>query len=502
MNESTPSSRDRELEALVGRTVAGKYGVLRLIGRGGMGAVYEAENLAIGKKVALKFVDREFAKDEQVTGRFAREARAASSVESANIVTVFDAGVDDGRPYLVMELLRGEDLGSRLRRLGRIPLADALHIAAQVLRGLGRAHEAGIVHRDLKPDNVFLVKGDGDPLFAKIVDFGVSKIHRAPSGTAPVALTGKGTVVGTPLYMSPEQARASEDLDGRTDLYALGSILFECLAGRPPHTGESYEQIILSVCMTDAPPLMSVEPSVPPAVSAFVAKALARDRTMRFANAQEMLRALHEIAPEERLRVPLDPLSGATLPSGSGGHAVSGPAPTPGISAPPAGPPTDVSWSRASKPARAATPAPAPPSLATRLAVPLTAFGATLAGVIVTSWIVTSFRKDHTVSPPPAITQAQTVTVPSSAPTASASAPLAATASPTATATATAPLAATASPTATATASPIATASPTPTGGGPTRGAPRPAVTPPPATAKPAPTPTAKPLDISRELPN
>ena len=513
MNEPTSSSRDSrdaELEALVGRTVAGKYSILRLIGRGGMGAVYEAENLGIGKKVALKFVDKELARDEQVTSRFAREARAASSIESANIVTVFDAGIEDGRPYLVMELLRGEDLGTRLRRLGRVPVADALHVAAQVLRGLARAHDAGIVHRDLKPDNVFLVKGDGDPLHAKIVDFGVSKIHKAQSGTAVLALTGKGTILGTPLYMAPEQAQAVDDLDGRADLYSLGAILFECLSGRPPHTGESYEQIILSICMTDAPALETVEPTVPAAVSQFVAKALARSRNNRFRSAPEMLRALHEVAPDEKLKVPLEPLAAVTLQSGVNPHAptlVMSQTPVPPLASAPAGPPTDVSWSSASKPSRAPTPTPSlspspsmAPSVATRLAVPLTAFGATLAGVIVTSWIVTSMRKDAPPKAPPAITQAQSASVTSAPP------PLpSGMAQPPASG---APSAASALPvdppvaSAAATAPTAAPPTPTPPRAG---GASKPRAAPPQGTTKapadPAPAGRKSPLDISRELP-
>ncbi|MBS2015496.1 MAG: serine/threonine protein kinase [Deltaproteobacteria bacterium] len=280
-----------------------------------MGAVYEAENLGIGKRVAVKFVDPEFATDEKVVARFAREARAMSAIESAHIVSIFDAGTEDGRPYLVMELLRGEDLGERLRRLGRVPLKEAMHIIAQVLKGLARAHAAGIVHRDLKPDNVFLVKHDTDPLFAKIVDFGISKIDRPKASTHPLALTGRGTVLGTPFYMSPEQAQASSDVDGRTDLYSAGAILFECLTGRPPHTGESYEQVILSICMTDAPTVRSYDPSVPPDVSSFVARSLARDRGARFKNAERMLAALHAVAPEERVRVPLDSPSTETLES-------------------------------------------------------------------------------------------------------------------------------------------------------------------------------------------
>ena len=279
-------------EELVGKTIAGRYILRSLLGHGGMGAVYEGEHVGIGKKVAIKFVDPEFITDEQVLTRFAREARVMSTLESPHIVSIFDAGTEEGRPYLVMELLRGEDLGQRLRRTSRVPLAESLHITAMVLKGLAKAHQAGIIHRDLKPDNIFLVQHDGDPVFAKIVDFGVSKIDRPRNRTSPLALTGRGTVLGTPFYMSPEQAQAVPDLDGRADLFSVGTILFECLAGRPPFTGETYEQIILAICMNDAPLLRTLDPSIPEWVSKFVARALARDRNDRFANADEMLAAL------------------------------------------------------------------------------------------------------------------------------------------------------------------------------------------------------------------
>jgi eukaryotic-like serine/threonine-protein kinase len=302
-------------EALVGKTIAGRYVLRGLIGHGGMGAVYEAEVIGLGKRFAIKFVDPEFATEETVVARFAREAKAMSTVESPHIVGVFDAGTEDGRPYLVMELLRGEDLGQRLRRQARIPLGESMHIVAQVLKGLARAHAAGIIHRDLKPDNVFLVKGHTDPLFVKIVDFGISKIERPRANTTPLALTGRGTVLGTPFYMSPEQAQASSDVDARADLYSVGAILFECLTGRPPHTGESYEQVILSICMRDAPDVRAVDPKVPAPVAQFVARSLVRDREQRFSSAERMLAGLHEVAPEERTRVPLDPPAAVTMMS-------------------------------------------------------------------------------------------------------------------------------------------------------------------------------------------
>ncbi|AUX47856.1 protein kinase [Sorangium cellulosum] len=292
-----PSSPDTTAAApqpvegpLVGKRVQ-KYEIVRTIGRGGMGMVYEAVNTAIGKRVAMKFVDAELARNKDAVARFHREAQAASAVESAHIVEIFDSGFADDVPFLVMELLRGEDLGHRIRRCGRLDLGEALHVIAQLLRGLHRAHEAGIVHRDLKPDNIFLVDRDDDPNFAKILDFGISKVRRE-NGVQVHTLTRQGTVLGTPFYMSPEQAQALPDVDGRTDLWAVGAILYECLTGHPPHSGNSYEQVIVNICMKDVPDVRTGNPAVPEPIARVIAKALARDREARFASAREFLDAL------------------------------------------------------------------------------------------------------------------------------------------------------------------------------------------------------------------
>ncbi|WP_437277590.1 serine/threonine-protein kinase [Sorangium sp. So ce375] len=276
--------------ALVGKRVQ-KYEIVRTIGRGGMGTVYEAVNTVIGKRVAMKFVDAELAQNKDAVARFHREAQAASAVESAHIVEIFDAGFADDIPFLVMELLRGEDLGHRIRRCGRLDLGEALHVTAQLLRGLHRAHEAGIVHRDLKPDNVFLVDRDDDRNFAKILDFGISKVRRT-DGTPAHTLTRQGTVLGTPFYMSPEQAQALPDVDGRTDLWAAGAILYECLTGHPPHSGSSYEQVIVNICMKDAQDVRMGNPAVPEPIARVIAKALTRDREARFSSARDFLDAL------------------------------------------------------------------------------------------------------------------------------------------------------------------------------------------------------------------
>jgi eukaryotic-like serine/threonine-protein kinase len=277
--------------SLIGRRV-NKYEIVRTIGRGGMGTVYEAINTAIGKRVAMKFVDADLTQHKDAIARFHREAQAASAVESAHIVEIFDSGfTDDDVPYLVMELLRGEDLGHRIKRCGRLELTEALHVTVQILRGLHRAHEAGIVHRDLKPDNIFLVDRDDDPNFAKILDFGISKVQRG-GGVPAHTLTREGTVLGTPFYMSPEQAQALPDVDGRTDLWAVGAILYECLTGHPPHSGNTYEQVIVNICMKDAHDVRMDNPAVPEPVARVISKALARERSERFSSAREFLDAL------------------------------------------------------------------------------------------------------------------------------------------------------------------------------------------------------------------
>jgi serine/threonine-protein kinase len=294
------ASRARPNEAWdpLGTTV-GKYEVVREIGAGGMGRVYEGVHREIGKRVALKFVDPGLLGTDAIE-RFSREAQAASSVESAHIVQVFDVGsTDDGHPFLVMELLRGEDLGQRIRRDGRLDLDDALDIAAQMLRGLARAHEAGIVHRDLKPENIFLVERDDHPAFVKVLDFGVSKIRagaRAAGGSGArgisATITREGVVVGTPLYMSPEQAQGLPGVDARSDLFSVGAILYECLTGRPPHSGGSYEQVIVAICSRDADDARLHNPLVTEPIARVLQRALARDVEQRHQSATELLEEL------------------------------------------------------------------------------------------------------------------------------------------------------------------------------------------------------------------
>jgi len=311
-------------EQLSGTVVAEKYRVERLIGRGGMGAVYEATNVSIGKRVALKFLDRDASRDADAVARFQREAEAAGAIESAHIVHIFDSGTaHDGRPFLVMEYLAGEDLRARLKRDGRLSVADAIHVTGQVLRALARAHAAGIVHRDLKPDNVFLCRRDDDPIFVKLVDFGISKITRREA-TADT-LTRRGVVLGTAFYMSPEQAQALRDIDGRSDLFSVGAILFEALAGRPPHIGSVYEAVLIDICTKDAPDIRSLVPEVPAAVAEVIAKSLQRERAARWQDANDFYDALSLAAPG-LLRTGGLGLPRAQLASGPDSHPISKPA--------------------------------------------------------------------------------------------------------------------------------------------------------------------------------
>ena len=287
---SLEQETESELSSLVGSTVAGKYRVDRMIGRGGMGAVFQAANLAIGKRVALKFLDHEAARNREACQRFQREAETASMAESAHIVQIFDSGVtDSGLPFLVMELLTGEDLRARLEREGRLSVPAALRIVSQVLRALVRAHEAGVVHRDLKPDNVFLCARDDDPSFVKLVDFGISKVAHVRTADT---LTRRGAVLGTAFYMSPEQAQSFADIDGRTDLFSVGAILFEMLTGKPPHVAATYESVLIAICTQDAADVRSRAHEVPASVAALLKRALEREREHRFQSAQEFLSAI------------------------------------------------------------------------------------------------------------------------------------------------------------------------------------------------------------------
>ncbi len=241
-------------DSLIGAVLAGRYQIVRRIGEGGMGAVYEAKHTLIGKRVAVKVLLEKFLAKSDFVARLLQEARLASSIGHENIVDVTDFGTtDDGRSFVVMEFLDGESLAELTMREAPLPIERSLRIARQVASALGAAHAKGIFHRDVKPENIYLVRrGDAD--FVKVVDFGISKAVKpgGDEGGEGYRLTHTGLLLGTPLYMSPEQARGEEDLDHRVDIWALGVLLYECLTGEVPFRANNYLQIISQVLTHDA----------------------------------------------------------------------------------------------------------------------------------------------------------------------------------------------------------------------------------------------------------
>lgn len=275
-----------------GRVLAAKYRLVAELGRGGMGSVWRAEHVELRSPVAVKLIDPALAATKEGQSRFLREARAAGSLRSSHVVSVFDYGVDDGTPFLVMELLEGESLAQRLEKRGRMALADLQAIVKQVARGLTKAHTAGIVHRDLKPENIFITS-EGDTEVVKVLDFGIAKVD---ANIAVSVQTQTGMVLGTPYYMSPEQAEGRRALDARSDVWSLGVIVFECLLGKRPFDGDNLAQIILAIC-ADRLPVPSEFGEVPAGFDAWFARSVARRLEDRFGSVSELADELGRIAP-------------------------------------------------------------------------------------------------------------------------------------------------------------------------------------------------------------
>jgi len=288
-----------------GIEIAGKYRLERLLREGGMGSVWVATHLALGTPVAIKFMAARLGHDAagssepgvQERARFEREAKTAAQIRMTNVVQVLDYGVDQGMPYLVMELLEGEDLGARLERVGRLSLADSARILTPIARALQRAHDAGLIHRDLKPENIFLAT-EGDQETPKILDFGVAKALRGDDRKLEDT-TSEGTVVGTPYYLSPEQAVGRSDIDHRSDLWSLGVIAFRMVTGRRPFHSEVLLEAVVEICSAPIPTARSVAPDLPAAADDFFDRALAREPDRRFASAREMADAFSTLADTE-----------------------------------------------------------------------------------------------------------------------------------------------------------------------------------------------------------
>ena len=276
---------------LIGRVLGDRYGVKALIGEGGMGEVYEAEHIAIGRLVAVKVLHPKHAQDREAASRLRHEARVAGTLGHPNICAVYDMGrLDDGSPYLVMERLHGESLADRLKREKTLAVDDLTDIILQVLSALVATHQQGIVHRDLKPDNIFLSRRDGMRPVPKLLDFGISKAGDAEdtSTTAP----GAPMPLGTPYYMSPEQARGDRSFDLRVDLWAVGVILYECLAGQRPFEAKNYNALLVSILSAMPRPVEELKAGIPLGLARIVNKALAKAPHARFQSAAELQQAI------------------------------------------------------------------------------------------------------------------------------------------------------------------------------------------------------------------
>jgi serine/threonine protein kinase len=308
-----------------------KYQIIRLLGEGGMGAVYEAHHLATGRRVAVKVLTDELSRMDEALARFHREARISRDMVSPHIAQVVDAGTDPRtrHPYIVMEYLAGEDLDRVLESRGNLPVDLALRIGAQACLGLESAHRASVVHRDIKPANIFLARLDAGQVVVKLLDFGIAK----PVSPQHKSLTKTGSVLGSPHYMSPEQAMAEKGIDLRTDIWSLGAVLYQLISGSPPFgEKDTIGALVLAIVTQAPPPLQKTAPWVPDAVAAVVHRALTRSRDQRFQSAADMFAAIQALLPhghalDERMlttsaTAPLGPAHTEPLPQALTGSGV------------------------------------------------------------------------------------------------------------------------------------------------------------------------------------
>ncbi|MDB4934451.1 MAG: serine/threonine protein kinase [Labilithrix sp.] len=282
----------------VGDVVAGKYRVERVLGTGGMAFVLSARHVELDEPFALKFLDQKFLGNETITERFTQEARAACKIRSEHVARVYDVGIHEGAPFFVMEHLEGRDLCAVVAGSGPLPTESAVEYVMQACEALAIAHCNGIIHRDIKPENLFLVEREGLPVI-KVLDFGISKVALT-GAEASSRLTGELTL-GTPCYMSPEQIRSTASADARSDLWSLGAVLYELLAGTEAFRAESVNALCAAVLEREPPPLGELRPDLPAGLVGVVMKCLQKDPDRRFADVAELAEALLPFAPSRAL---------------------------------------------------------------------------------------------------------------------------------------------------------------------------------------------------------
>ncbi len=287
-----------------GQIIGGRYRVEAMIGAGSMGYVVSAWHLELDQRVALKILNPDVFERGEALQRFRREVRAAARIRSEHVARVTDVGtLEAGEPYMVMELLQGNNVEEEITRRGTIPLTEAVGYVLEAMEAVAEAHAAGIVHRDLKPANLFITRRADRTRLVKVLDFGISKSLADSQASHDMSLTKTGVIIGSPLYMSPEQMRSTKDADARSDIWALGAILFQLVTGRPPYMGETIPELCAQLFSEDAPPPSTLRRDLPPGLDLILARALARDPKQRYQNVAEFGEALVEFAPASRIHV-------------------------------------------------------------------------------------------------------------------------------------------------------------------------------------------------------
>jgi eukaryotic-like serine/threonine-protein kinase len=324
-----------------GQILAGKYRVERVLGVGGMGVVVAAHHVQLDEKVAIKFLLPAMLHNQDVVGRFAREARAAVKIKSEHVARVSDVGtLENGAPYMVMEYLDGGDLAGWLQKAGPLPLEQAVDFVLQACVGVASAHGIGIVHRDLKPANLFCLRGNDGQFVIKVLDFGISKVTSLSGSEAGGGMTQTTAVMGSPYYMSPEQMQSAKEVDARTDIWSLGIVVYELLTGSTPFVGESFTDIAIKVATASFAPLRTFRPDAQPGLEAVISKCLEKDKRRRYGNVAELALALTDFG-SKRSRPSIERIVGIIQASGLSTSALALP-PSPVVARTPT-PPTKVS---------------------------------------------------------------------------------------------------------------------------------------------------------------
>ena len=278
-----------------GDILANKYRIDRILGEGAMGVVVAARHLKLDERVAIKFLQPETLANAEAVARFEREARAAVRIKSEHVARVFDVGtLENGAPYMVMEHLEGGDLAAWLQQRGPLPIEQTVEFVLQALEAIAEAHGLGIVHRDLKPANLFCIRRADGLLSIKVLDFGISKIGGPGASASDMNMTRTSDVMGSPLYMSPEQMQSARDVDATTDIWALGIILFQLLTGKAPFVAANMPELVMKIAMTAPQPLRSAMPTAPAGLEQIIRRCLEKDRSKRYPNVAELALALAE----------------------------------------------------------------------------------------------------------------------------------------------------------------------------------------------------------------